>query len=439
MLNMSMQGEDLLSYKEARSYLDSLQFHKIKLGLQPMRDFHATLGNPEAGLNIVHVAGTNGKGSVCSALVTVMSKAGYKVGVYTSPHLSSARERFRINDDYISKGDFSRLTTFIQKVLGGRPITYFEFTTSLALLWFYEQGVDLVVLETGLGGRLDATNIIRKPLVTILTSISMDHEAYLGTTIEEVASEKAGIIKQDVPVVTTSKDPKVQAVIEKFSQAKNATLYMRGKDFCDSWDDGCLWSYEAKDKLGGFKVENIENAKPGAVPAENASAVVTCVHLLKDHGFAVTEDVLRMGLAEVSWPGRQELIVKDGKRFLLDGAHNPAGVQSLTEVLQLYSYKKLFCIWGAMADKDIAGGLQRIAPCCDHLLLTAVESDRTADPRSMMAVLGSEQVEKTQMYDSAYDAFGQAKVDATADDLILIAGSLYLIGELRPKLVGGLV
>lgn len=443
-----MQGETILSYKQAREYLDSLQFHKIKLGLQPMRDFHAKLGNPETNLKIVHVAGTNGKGSVCSALVSVMAQAGYKTGIYTSPHLSSARERFRINDSYISKDDFARLTTYIQKVLNGRPITYFEFTTSLALLWFYEQEVDLVVLETGLGGRLDATNIIRNPLVTIVTSISMDHEAYLGTTIEEVASEKAGIIKQNVPVIATTENPKVLTILEKFVKLQNTQLYLRGRDFHGFWHEDCLWTYEAQDNLGGLgeldgvrgiKIKNIKNAKPGAIPVENASAVVTCVRILQNHGFTVTEKNLRVGLAKVFWPGRQELIEKDGKRFLLDGAHNPAGVQSLSEVLALYSYEKLFCVWGAMADKDIAGGLQRIAPCCDHLLLANVKSDRTADPKKMMAVLSAEHIEKAREYDCAYDALCQAMAEATANDLILVAGSLYLIGELRPHLAGGLV
>lgn len=439
MLNMSMQGEALLSYKEARAYLDSLQFHKIKLGLQPMRDFHESLGNPESALKIVHVAGTNGKGSVCSALVSVMAKANYRVGIYTSPHLSSARERFRINDDYISQDDFARLTTFIQKILAGRPITYFEFTTSLALLWFYEQGVDLVVLETGLGGRLDATNIISNPLVTIITSISMDHEAYLGTTIEEVASEKAGIIKPGVPVVATSRDSRVVAVLKTFAQKQNAPLYLRGTDFDESWQGGSTWSYRANATLGEWSIDQLENAKPGATAAENGAAVVASVYLLKEYGFCVSQSALRSGLAEVSWPGRQELIEQEGKRFLLDGAHNPAGVQSLVEVLQSYSYNRLFAIWGAMADKDIASGLRGIVSCCDQLLLAAVESERAAEPAVMLGLLDEDQSSKAMICQSSTEALTRAKEMAGTDDLILVAGSLFLVGELRPQLVGGLV
>ncbi|MBW2682664.1 MAG: bifunctional folylpolyglutamate synthase/dihydrofolate synthase, partial [Deltaproteobacteria bacterium] len=182
-----------MTYDEVLAHLESLQMHKIKLGLDAMQSFLEKVGRPENDLRFVHVAGTNGKGSVCAALSEILGRAGYKVGVYTSPHLSSVRERFRIGDRYITEEEFAALGSRICEVLGTEQITYFEFTTALGLLWFAESELDLVLLETGLGGRLDATNVVT-PLVSVITSISMDHEAYLGDTMAAVAGEKAGII-----------------------------------------------------------------------------------------------------------------------------------------------------------------------------------------------------------------------------------------------------
>ena len=181
-----------MTYHESITFLDNPQLHKIKLGLEAMRFFLTRVGQPEKGLKFIHVAGTNGKGSVSVSLLTILQQAGYKVGLYTSPHLSSVRERFRINDRYISEEEFADCAGRVIAALGEDTITYFEFTTTLAMLWFAESDLDLVILETGLGGRLDATNVVL-PLVSIITSISMDHEAYLGNTLAEVAGEKAGI------------------------------------------------------------------------------------------------------------------------------------------------------------------------------------------------------------------------------------------------------
>ncbi len=203
-----------MTYREAVTFLDNLQMHKIKLGLGAMRAFLARVGQPEQRLRIVHVAGTNGKGSVSASLLAVLKRAGLRVGLYTSPHLSSIRERFRIGERYISEEEFARIATAIAKTLGEEQITYFEFSTALALLWFAESDLDLVILETGLGGRLDATNVVN-PLVSVITSISMDHEAYLGNTLTAVASEKAGIIKPGVPVVATDGRPEIVEVLER--------------------------------------------------------------------------------------------------------------------------------------------------------------------------------------------------------------------------------
>ncbi|HHB76473.1 MAG TPA: bifunctional folylpolyglutamate synthase/dihydrofolate synthase, partial [Desulfobulbus sp.] len=219
-----------MDYQQAWSFLDNLQFFKIKLGLDAMATFLARVGNPQQDFPCIHIAGTNGKGSVASTLLSILTNAGHKVGLYTSPHLSNVRERFRIGESFISKKDFAKLTATITDVLGNDQITYFEFTTTLALLWFCEQKVDLALMETGMGGRLDATNVVN-PLVSIITNVSMDHEQYLGETLAEVAAEKAGIIKPDIPVVTGVEDDTVKKIIMKKCSDLNSPLYLLGRDF----------------------------------------------------------------------------------------------------------------------------------------------------------------------------------------------------------------
>lgn len=442
LLTENIQQVSDADYNDSIAFLDSLQFHKIKLGLAPMRDFLKKVGHPEEKLKIIHAAGTNGKGSVCSGLVSVLSRSGYRVGLYTSPHLSSPRERFCINDSFISKSDFSRLTGKIRKVLDGGQITYFEFTTALALMWFAEQEVDFVVLETGLGGRLDATNVIEKPFLTIITSVSMDHEMYLGDTIELVAAEKAGIIKESIPVICGSRDSHVVAVVEDFAKRLNAPLFCLEQDFDTANCSDLTWDYVSYNHEL-FPIKEIKNSKPGIYQADNSAIVVTAIQLLRKNGVTVAEDVLRQGITAAKWPGRLEYIEREiahkSCRFLLDGAHNPAGVKSLIHSLQYYSYKKLYCIWGAMADKNFVDGLNEIIPYVDQMILADVNSDRAANATDMYNLVDKNNRGKILCCSTSTQAIEQACLTAEETDLILIAGSLYLIGEVRPQLAGELV
>ncbi|MCX5875508.1 MAG: Mur ligase family protein, partial [Deltaproteobacteria bacterium] len=220
----------MMNYQEAWGFLDNLQFFKIKLGLESMSQFLDSVGNPHRGLRFVHVAGTNGKGSVSTTMRTILTKAGYKVGLYTSPHLSCVRERFRIDERFISEEAFARQASVIREALGERQITYFEFATALALLWCAEEQVDVAILEVGMGGRLDATNVIT-PLVSVITNVSMDHEQYLGNTLAAVAFEKAGVIKPGVPVVAGLAPDESLAVVEQVCQERKAPLFLLGREF----------------------------------------------------------------------------------------------------------------------------------------------------------------------------------------------------------------
>ena len=445
-----------MTYQDAWKFLDNLQFFKIKLGLDSMAMFLEELGRPQDSLRFVHVAGTNGKGSTAATLLAMLAAAGYRVGLYTSPHLSSVRERFRINDEYIAPEDFALQAGRIQEILQGRQITYFEFTTALALLWFESRQVDLAIMEVGLGGRLDATNVIT-PLVSIITNVSMDHEAYLGHTLEAVAGEKAGIVKDGVVVVSAAgqdeedREGVVQRVVEETCRVRRAPLYLYGRDFTVERETDGSWSYWSMQRRGRCRVrKTLAGLLPrlkGEYQRQNAGLALAAVELLADHGFAVSDEASRTGLSQVNWPGRLEYFTlpvrqktpEDSRTYLLDGAHNPAGVASLVQALeQAFKYDKLVLVWGAMADKDLAGTLPLIASLADRLVLTTPGGERSARPADLLKLLPRAKQPAALCEDTVSPALQRAVALAGPKDLICVAGSLYLVGAARRQLLGGL-
>lgn len=443
-----------MNYQAAWDYLDSLQFFKIKLGLESMHAFLDQVGHPQRGLPFVHVAGTNGKGSVAAALLAVLANAGHRVGLYTSPHLSSVRERFRINDTNISEADFAAMASRIRAVLGDTRITYFEFTTALALLWFVEQQVDLVILEVGMGGRLDATNVVT-PLVSVITNVSMDHEAYLGNTLAAVAMEKAGIIKPGVPVVSGVAADESREVVEKTCAERGAPLYLLGRDFSVSSPAAGRLDYQGI--FAATRWADLAVSLRGRHQAANMASVLAVLELLAER-FPVPESALRQGLAAVRWPGRLEhfrlrlascngqpvyeqvaAAVDDpsARLYLLDGAHNPAGVESLVAALREdFAYDRLIMIWGSMADKDMAKTLALAAPVCDTLILTRPAGERSATAAQLFDRVPEAVRPRTVKTDSVAVALARAWEMAGPDDLICVAGSLYLVGAVRKALLG---
>jgi len=425
--------------------------------------FLKELGSPERDLKFVHIAGTNGKGSVAAMLLTLLSKAGYRVGLYTSPHLSSVRERFRINSDYISEDEFAEEGSRIHDILAGRQITYFEFTTVLAMLWFDRRKVDLVLLEVGLGGRLDATNVVT-PLVSVITNVSMDHEMYLGNTLTEIAGEKAGIIKESVPVVSgvgtgeTEDERVVLKVIERFCHEKKAPLYLHGRDFFVESGDDSTWDYWAMKRKDGCcrlreKIKGLSTNLKGRYQMINTGVALATLEILGRLGYPVDDAVIRAGLQEVSWPGRLEsfcLSRQDGRlvdcsdenalHYMLDGAHNPAGVQTLCEALENeYEYDRLILVWAAMIDKDFKVVLPKIAGLADVIVFTRLDYERSAQPEKLVEILPAEIRPRARCEPTLEEALDRAAEIAGPNDLICIAGSLYLIGEVRKRLRGELV
>ena len=444
-------NNQITTYQEACQYLDDMQMHKIKLGLEAMQTILAELGSPERSCPAIHVAGTNGKGSVCTMVRSIMTEAGYKTGLYTSPHLSSVRERFRIDDHYISEDDFTRLMETIRSALKERTITYFECATALAFSWFAEQNCDLVVIETGLGGRLDATNVL-KPLVSVITSISLDHEQYLGDSVESVAYEKAGIIKDKTPVISNVLTNGPRAVIEKACRARQAPLYTRNDDYFLEKTDDSSWCW--RDSHHSL-INGLTLPAGGVWQIENGAIAVTAAVLLRDSGFLVPDDAIRLGLKKARWPGRMELLeLAPGRddtdsagsgpggvlRFLLDGAHNEAGVSCLVEALQTsFRYDRLLVVWGSMGDKKYGGMLNTVARIADYLVLTSPDSERSASPEELAAALDDTLNKPHVCIPRVGEALETIKKEAAADDLVVVAGSLYLVGEFRKLLMGEVV
>lgn len=452
-----------MNYQDAWQFLDELQFFKIKLGLDSMTGFLESLGQPQKHTPFIHIAGTNGKGSTAVTLLTLLVDAGYRIGMYTSPHLNVVRERFRINGQFISEDEFGRHASRIKAVLNGRQITYFEFTTTMAFLWFAEQEVDLAILEVGMGGRLDATNVIT-PLLSIITNVSMDHEAYLGDTLAEVAREKAGIIKRGVPVISgVGLDDSRDIVVQRAAK-QEAPLYLLGRDF--SWSqeaDEESWSYHG---INNLQYHRLVSGLHGRHQKDNAALALAVLELLPQRSelkCELAEEQVGASLQQTKWPGRLELISIDRQtgrsvtascaktanssaekvdieRFILDGAHNPAGVESLKIALEdEMIYGSLIGVWASMADKDIANSFLAIAPLFSKIIITRPESDRSAEPETIKALLPEEIKLKVSCHNSVDAALKQARKIAKGDDLICVAGSLYLIGAIREILLGGVV
>jgi dihydrofolate synthase/folylpolyglutamate synthase len=438
-----------MNYQQAWEFLDQLQFFKIKLGLDSMNRFLTQLDNPHRNLPCIHIGGTNGKGSVGATLCSILATAGYSTGFYTSPHLSSVRERFKINNRYISRQDFARLISTIVTVLDGNQITYFECTTTLALLWFAEQKVDFAVLEVGMGGRLDATNVVT-PLLSIITNVSMDHEQYLGDTLAQVAMEKAGIIKDGIPVVSGVANDDSGRVIKQTCNDRQTPLFLFGRDFDGAAknSDHSYWQYTG---LNEVILNDLPLAMKGGYQVGNGSLALAAVQLLQSQGYIITEDHIRAGLALTRWPGRLESfrlnnqgkIVdshSDSLQFLLDGAHNPAGVTALKHALEDdFSYARLILIWGSMADKDLQTTLQEMVPLADIIIFTRPEYERSATPDQLLDTLPDAMQQKAILTSSVKQSIDKARELATENDLICIAGSLYLIGAARQLLVGELI
>ncbi len=435
-----------LSYEEALDYLYSLINYEVQrpnrytpdvVSLDRPRALMAAFGDPQETYPIIHVTGTKGKGSVSAMCVSILQASGLRVGLYSSPHLQDFRERFRINNELIAPEMLASLVERVKPMVERTPgLTWFEVTTAIAFLYFAEAKVDVAVLEVGLGGRLDATNIIRAPLVSTITSLSYDHTALLGNTLAEIAFEKAGIIKPGIPVVSAPQDAEPLEVLERIAAERGSPLTLVGRDY--------TFSPQAADEYGQWFTAG-EKGKShqrywmpmlGEHQALNATVALATLHHARLRnatiGAAVTDDSIRAGLRTINWPGRLE-VVRRAPWLVLDVAHNGASAERLAQALKsLFDFDKLILIFGAFTDKDVTRMFQALLPITSHLILVqamnsrAFSTDQLAEMARNFGYTG-----ELEMIPPAQEALARAQALAGPRDMICVTGNLAIVGEMR--------
>jgi dihydrofolate synthase/folylpolyglutamate synthase len=428
---------EITDYDSAIEYLYSLELFGIKLGLDNIRRIMEKLGNPQEGLKFVHVAGTNGKGSVCAMLTSVLNTAGYKAGLYTSPHLRSFRERITVNGVQIPRERVVAFTKELQKIAleiesehEAHP-TYFEITTAMALKYFAEAGIDIAVMEVGMGGRFDATNIIT-PELSVITDISMDHSEYLGDTLKKIAFEKAGIIKQGVQVITSTQDNDVMAVIEKRAGELKAPLAVQGKDFSyeliKSDDNGndLNFNIDANTDLK-YTLNELHIPLLGKYQAQNCALAAAAGTFLNRSGIDIKSDAIYEGLSKVNWPARLQ-VMQRSPTVILDCSHNPKGIRALVDsIKELFSYDKITLVIGMVKEKDRAEMLDVLVELKPEVITVRPDTHRALDPE----ILGSEFASRgvvTRVIPDILESVGYAVNNAGSEDMVIITGSFYTAG-----------
>lgn len=439
--------------------VDSIPYRSRVFKLDRMRDLLARLGHPHHRVHIVHIAGTKGKGSTAAMIASVMDAAGYRTGLFTSPHLERIEERFVVAGRACSENEFVDLVAQVERVVSEMDSevaassaaetgpTYFEITTAIALLYFCQGEVDLAVMEVGLGGRLDSTNVCL-PLVTAITSISLDHTTQLGNTVGEIATEKSGIIKPNVPVVSGVRENVASNVIEKTARHWGAPLFMLGHDFdfeyALDWTSGemrrPLSRITYRESGARFGMEDIQVGLPGKHQASNASVAIAVLGQLRKIGWKINEGAIRDGLANVSWPARVE-VFGNQPMVVVDGAHNVASIEALIDVLRdLAPHQPRRLIFATSSDKDVDGMLQRLLPEFKSIVFTRFLNN----PRSISPDRLAQQA-RNHLENGACKSLNveiairpdprstwQLTTDkSAANDLICITGSFFIAAELR--------
>ncbi|MBJ6362919.1 bifunctional folylpolyglutamate synthase/dihydrofolate synthase [Paenibacillus sp. GCM10012307] len=433
------------TYQEARDWIEGLIPFGIRPGLQRMELLLDKLDHPERRLRFIHVAGTNGKGSVCAYLTSTLIQSGYDVGTFTSPYITKFTNRFQYNGQDIEEETLLRLSNELKPLVEeiaatelGSP-TMFEVSTALAILFFARVTYpDYVVWETGLGGRMDVTNVVN-PVISVITNVGHDHMDILGHSLAEIAREKAGIIKRGVPVVSTAEQPEVREIIRQTAQAQKSTLYLVDEQFKEvalsAGTEEQSFRFE-----GLFRtIEPVAITLTGAHQRKNAALAVMALEVLRQYYALVIEDEdLLKGMRYASWPGRMEMI-SSNPRILLDGAHNPEGAQALAAALkETYAYKKLRLMMGMLANKNHRDTLRHILPLVDTLVVTEPDFRKRMAASELASLIAEmkEQYEFELIVEPDWKLALQRLREATeSDDLGVVTGTLYLISDVRARLL----
>ncbi len=424
-----------------------LEKHGIKPGLERIAALLEYLDHPEQSYKTMIVGGTNGKGSTCAMIESMLRNAGYKTGLYTSPHLVSLHERIQTVGTMIDNTSLYDTAEKLFSIMNHHPelsdVTYFEFLTALALQYFQEQHVDIAVLEVGMGGRFDATNAVQ-PLVSAITNIAMDHQTYLGNTIEEIAKEKAGIINNGRPFVTTDVNPESRRILEAECNRTGGVFYALNRDFSSSGDETDMSFFNDR-----HTIKNLKLSLQGRHQIYNAAAAIQSVLLLEQEGIKVPDISVRDGLLKTFWPGRFEIIRKHPDA-IIDSAHNPAGIQTLVRTVKDHyltplppSYqgknKPVTVVFAVSRDKDWKTMIELLSEITGTFIFTSFKGERSADPDELKRFISSSSFNRSGSIKGAVvipsnNALNYA-LDRTPDNGVIIAtGSIYLIGELKLEL-----
>lgn len=430
-----------MNYQEAINYIENTAQFGMKLGLERTEKILELLGDPHKKVKMIHIAGTNGKGSTTAMVSRVLMEAGYKVGTYISPYIEEFEERIQINNENIPKEDLVHIITEVSKAideviaLGYPNPTQFEIITCAAFLYYHIKKVDYAVIEVGLGGRLDSTNVIT-PILSIITSISLDHVAILGDTLDKIAFEKAGIIKEGIPTVLFPQQPEAELVIEKVATERKSLLIKVDSEkskFIDSYEIEVNGEKKVVQRVGIKTLSenyNLELALLGKHQILNATVAVYACEKLIDLGAKISKENIAKGMKTVKWPGRLE-IIKTNPRVVIDGAHNIDGISKLTESIDMYfKYDNLILILGILADKQVREMIETIVPKASRVIAVTPNSERAELAEDLKVEIENLGVvcEAVEDYREAYE---KALSYCTEKDLLLISGSLYMIGDMR--------
>jgi dihydrofolate synthase/folylpolyglutamate synthase len=436
---MDIEAQYQATLEYLYSFVDYSLTHNLtnlpeKWDLDRMRAFLKPLGNPHQSYPVIHVAGTKGKGSVCAMCASALQAAGYKVGLYTSPHLQDYAERIQLDGQPIPHADLVELVDELRPALDQRQqLTTFEITTALAFLYFAQQGASAVVAEVGLGGRLDATNVVN-PLVSVITSISYDHTQVLGNTLEEIAVEKAGIIKPGIPVVISPQKEAARLVFERIAAERGAPLVEVGRDYqfspiMTSLERQSLAVWPVQGKAAGEQVK-LTIPLLGAHQLENAATAYAALETVQGSGLRLPKSAIQQGFAAVDWPGRFEVLRSDPP-LVIDSAHNRDSALRLRQALETYfPRQRAVLIFGASEDKDIAGMLEELSPVVSQVIFTRSYHPRAVEPEKLLE-MAAVYLLPAQVAPAVEGALDEALRLAGAESLVVATGSLFVAAGVR--------
>lgn len=426
-----------MNFRESLGWLYGFQKFGMKLGLERINFLVKELGNPHNNFKVIHVGGTNGKGSVCKYLGSILNCSGYNVGVYTSPHLQHFSERITVNGNEISKVELALLVKKVKPIVekminDDNGPTFFEIVTAMAFQYFSDKKIDYAIVEVGLGGRFDATNVV-DPMITVITNVSLDHVNVLGLEIDKIAFEKSGIIKDNVPIYTAS-IRKGLKIIEKVSKEKNAPLTLIDNNRWERVNS----NIEEQDFIvkGFLKDYSVRTSLLGKIQGENIALSIYVLENLQMNGVYIPDDSIFKGIRNTANIGRMEILGYN-PTILIDGAHNPVSMNNLSESLQNdFDYENLILVLGILSDKDIDSILSEIIPIAYSIIVTKSVNNRACDPNELKKMIENSGF-KNEIFikNKISDAIEFAKSITKRDDLICITGSLFTVGEARDHLI----